>query len=448
MWMPPARNSRGSEAATLPPESILSDLAEICDSIARGNYRKAKELFELTSQARHPALVAGLAEAFGLMLVKVEAREFKLEQQLNDLENVRLQLEHALAVQTSENIRMKRDLGRQFLQSGIVGNSAVMRDVLRLVEQVADTSLTVLILGETGTGKELVARALHESSTRANKPFVAINCAAIPDSLLESELFGIERGVASGVIERMGRFEQVNGGTLFLDEVGDMPASAQIKLLRILETRQFERVGGRKPLSVDIRLVAATHKNLRQSESFREDLYFRLCGVSVHVPPLRDRKGDIPLLVRHFADAVAKRMNRAPALFSPEAVACLESYPWPGNVRELQHEIQRSIVLSAEGVITPRDLSPDIREYNAGSMSASSMPQEKRHEEEEAPGRSAMPSSPLADAEKRLILETLARTVNNKSETARLLGISRGGLRKKMRRLGLQDYTIVIRKAP
>ena len=444
--MSPAKNKRKGTVVTALLEPALNNLAAICDSIARGDYRKAKDLFELTSQARHPALIAYLAEAFGMMLVKVEAREFKLGQQLEELERVRIQLEHALAVQTSENIRMKRNLDRQFPRAGIVGNSAAMRDMLRLVEQVADTSLTVLIMGETGAGKELVARWLHDNSTRANKPFVVINCAAIPDSLLESELFGIERGVASGVSERVGRFEQANGGTLFLDEVGDMPASAQIKLLRILETRQFERVGGRKPISVDIRLVAATHKNLRQSGNVREDLYFRLSGLTVYVPPLRERKGDIPLLARHFADAAAKRMKRASKVFSMEALACLENYPWPGNVRELQHEIQRAVALSTEEMIGPRDLSPDISGYNAGPVPVTTiMALQERHEEGGTPARRAAQSSSLADAEKSLILETLAKTANNKSETARILGISRGGLRKKIRRLGLQDYTIVIR---
>ncbi len=447
-------------------DALLKNLAAVCDRIAKGQYQKARELFELTRDDKHPPLVAGLAEAFGMMLVKVEAHKFQLERRVEDLEAVKRELEHALALESTENSRIKRDLRKHFTSSGIVGGSAGMCELLRQVERVADTPLSVLILGETGTGKELVAKTLHYNSARAAKPFVAINCAAIPEGLLESELFGIKGGVASGVTERTGRFEQADGGTLFLDEVGDMPLESQAKILRVLETRQFEQVGGRKSVTVDVRIVAATHRNLRQGRLFREDLYYRLSGVTLHIPPLRERQEDIALLATTFAKAAAARMNLPQKIFTPEALALLEAYPWPGNVRELLNEVERAVVLSVGTAIAPADLSPDIRAakrqkgppgvfpafpptisgdfYPKLSSLIPGRREDRAYSSFPAPSLPEQsdknPHSPavsLHDTEKSLILETLARTGNNKSSAARQLGISREGLRKKLLRYGL-----------
>src|SRR5215813_1299492 len=239
----------------------------------------------------------------------------------------------------------------------IVGRSATLQDVLRQVEIVAPTNSGVLILGETGTGKELIARAIHNLSTRRDRPFLKINCAAIPSGLLESELFGHERGAFTGAIMRKsGRFEAADKGTLFLDEVGDIPLELQPKLLRVLQEHEFERLGSTRTQQVDIRVVAATHRDLKQmveDGKFRSDLYYRLQVFPLSLPALRERRTDIPLLVRHFVNQSARRMNRSIATISPEAIEALTKYSWPGNVRELQNFIERAVILSPGNVLRP-----------------------------------------------------------------------------------------------
>jgi formate hydrogenlyase transcriptional activator len=239
----------------------------------------------------------------------------------------------------------------------IVGRSAALQRALREVEVVAPTDSGVLILGETGTGKELIARAIHNRSARRDRPFIKLNCAAIPSGLLESELFGHERGAFTGAIMRKaGRFEIADRGTLFLDEVGDIPLELQPKLLRVLQEREFERLGSTRTQQVDVRVVAATHRNLKQmveDGEFRSDLYYRLHVFPLSVPPLRERSEDIPVLVRHFVDEYARRMSRRIETISPHAMEVLTSYSWPGNVRELQNFIERSVILSPGSVLRP-----------------------------------------------------------------------------------------------
>jgi formate hydrogenlyase transcriptional activator len=238
---------------------------------------------------------------------------------------------------------------------GIVGRSAALQSVFRQVEVVAPTDSGVLILGETGTGKELIARAIHNLSARRDRPFIKLNCAAIPSGLLESELFGHERGAFTGAIMRKaGRFEVADKGTVFLDEVGDIPLELQPKLLRVLQEHEFERLGSSRTQQVDVRLVAATHRDLKQmveDGKFRSDLYYRLHVFPVSVPPLRERREDIPLLVRHFVDEYARRMNRRIETIPPQAIEALRSYSWPGNVRELQNFIERTVILSPGSVL-------------------------------------------------------------------------------------------------
>ena len=240
---------------------------------------------------------------------------------------------------------------------GIVGRSPALQRVLRDVEVVAPTDSGVLILGETGTGKELIARAIHNLSGRRDRSFIKLNCAAIPSGLLESELFGHERGAFTGAIMRKaGRFEVADKGTLFLDEVGDIPLELQPKLLRVLQEHEFERLGSTRTQRADVRVVAATHRNLKQmveDGEFRSDLYYRLHVFPLSVPPLRERRGDIPLLVRHFVDEYARRMNRRVETISPEALGVLTDYSWPGNVRELQNFIERAVILSPGSVLRP-----------------------------------------------------------------------------------------------
>jgi len=396
---------------------LLAKLTVVCEAIARGRYEKAKQLFELTKPGEYPASVAVLAEAFGLMLVKVEAREYHLEQVVDDLRRAQKELAEAKERLAWENVTLKQHLRSRFAPAGILGDSPGMRVLLQRIEKVAPVSANVLITGETGTGKELVAKALHYGSPRAEKPFVALNCAALPEALIESELFGIEKGVATGVERRIGRIEQAQGGTLFLDEIGEMPAAGQAKLLRALEGGAVERVGGRVPIPVAVRVIAATNKDLKRAAEcgeFRADLFYRLNGVHLRLLPLRERREDIPLLANHFVRDAARRLGRPDLVLSPEALALLGAYAWPGNVRELQHEIERAAILAAGARIAPEDFSEALQEAPPGG----------------GPQRAA------AD-EPEDIRRALAESHGNKAGAARRLGLSREGLRKKMKRHGM-----------
>src|SRR5882724_3801099 len=246
----------------------------------------------------------------------------------------------------------------------LVGKSVSLKRVVEMAQRAAPAEVTVLIEGESGTGKEVLARAIHRLSARKDGPLIPVNCAAIPEGLLESELFGHERGAFTGAVRaKPGRFELAKEGTLFLDEIGDMPLSMQVKILRALQERQIERVGGIKSISVDVRIIAATHQNLEEMVAdgrFRQDLFYRLQGVRLRLPPLRERLDDLPLLIGHLLERAAQRLWRAAATVSPEALRCLWTYPWPGNVRELQHVLEAAMVLS-DGVILPEHLSPAIQ---------------------------------------------------------------------------------------
>jgi len=400
---------------------FLAHLSELCREIAKGRRGDPDRLFELTKSGPYPEEVRELAESFGMMLVKVEAREFHLRKTIDQLNAVKREIESARDRLDRENAALRRNLGTRFSSRSIIGKNPRMIQILRQVEQIADTPVNVLITGETGTGKDLIAKTLHYGSLRNKKPFITINCSAIPESLLESELFGIEKGVATGVEKRIGKIEQADGGTLFLDEIGDMPLSSQTRLLRVLQERELIRVGGKKPIQVGIRVAAATNRDLRRAvekRRFREDLYFRLKVVRFTLPPLRERPEDIPLLADFFLKTSARRMGRNAMRFSDEAVDCLRGYAWPGNVRELENEVERAVVLTISDMIEVGDLSEEIRrgrcdtpDYGAGAT--------------------------LRKMEKRLIVKTLAATDGNKTAAARQLGISREGLRKKMKRYDL-----------
>jgi formate hydrogenlyase transcriptional activator len=301
----------------------------------------------------------------------------------------------------------------------IVGDSAALQEVLDLVRLVGPTGATVLIHGETGTGKELIAEALHECSDRANGPFVKVNCAAIPAGLLESELFGHERGAYTGALARsMGRFERANKGTLFLDEIGDIPLELQPKLLRVLQEKQFERLGGTSTIRADVRVICATHRDLFEmvdNSEFRPDLFYRLSVFPMTLPPLRERPEDIPLLVRHFAMSYAERMQKPIKGIADEFMTALTRHSWPGNVRELQNLIERSVILSTGAVLT-------------GSLP-----------ELACTSKSAVPVT-LEDAERSHILQTLLRTegvVGGPNGAAARLGLKRTTLISMMRRLGI-----------
>jgi two-component system response regulator HydG len=310
--------------------------------------------------------------------------------------------------------------------SGIIGKDPQMQNIYRLIEDIAPTDATVLIQGESGTGKELVARAIHRQSPRRDKPFIVINCSAYPATLLESELFGHEKGAFTGAIrQKIGRFEQADGGTVFLDEIGEIAPSAQIKLLRILQSQKFERVGGEKTLNVDVRILAATNKNLLRevtNGSFREDLFYRLNVIPIHLPPLGKRRNDIPLLARHFLRRFALEQNKEIHEFSSEAMRLLLDYPWPGNVRELENSIEHTAVLAKRSKIEISDLPSAIRDATPPVSS-------------ETPGT-------IFENEKKLLQEVLEECDWNKKKAALQLGISRSTLYEKLKKYQIMKPTI------
>ena len=330
--------------------------------------------------------------------------------------------------------RQKGDRAQPHFEE-IVGTSAALREALKKVEVVAPTESTVLILGETGTGKELIARAIHTISTRSGRPFVKLNCAAIPSGLLESELFGHEKGAFTGAVaQRIGRFELAHGGTLFLDEVGDIPLELQPKLLRVLQEHEFERLGSTRTQRVDVRMVAATNRNLEQmvgDKQFREDLYFRLNVFPIRIPPLRERAGDIPLLVRHYVNTYAQRMNKQIETIPEEAMAALCGFSWPGNIRELQNLIERAVILTPGSVLQVR-----INELHPSAPIASTG------------------AGTLEDAERQRILEALQEAgavIGGQQGAAARLGLKRTTLLSKMQKLGIirnTNYAQLTQKGP
>jgi Nif-specific regulatory protein len=321
-----------------------------------------------------------------------------------------------------ENLRLAAEIN---LQHNMVGEGSLMRDVYRFLSRVAPTDSTVLVSGESGTGKELVARAIHRNSPRAGRPFVAINCAAIPEGLLESELFGYERGAFTGATsQKKGRLEMADGGVVFLDEIGELAPALQVKLLRVLQEREFERLGGSRPIAVDIRLIAATNKDLAaavKTKTFREDLYYRLNVVSVVVPPLRERREDIPILAEYFVTKFAAKCKVKAKRISAEAMAGLMNYDWPGNVRELENAIERALVLGVSDAIRPEDLPESILEKDP------------------APGaEEAKYHMAVKQLKKHLILTALEEAKGNYTEAARTLGVHANYLHRLVRNLDLR----------
>jgi len=349
-----------------------------------------------------------------------------------DVDELRLIISRALSTQAlkEENQRLWREIDRSFGFDNIIGKSKVMRDIFKIVHQVANTRSTVLIMGESGTGKELIARAIHYHSPRKNHPFVTINCAAIPDTLIESELFGHEKGAFTNAIERkLGRFEIAHQGTLFLDEIGELSLMTQAKILRFLEEKEFNRVGGSKTIKVDVRLIAATNKDLPQQVKrgeFREDLFYRINVVPILLPPLRERKEDIPLLIEHFIKKFNSENQKNVKGITPEALQALMNYDWPGNVRELENLIERVVALTQNEYIRPEELPipfTSISRTNGLKESVLSGKLSFIKAEEEF--------------EREIILDALRRTKFVQSHAAELLGISRRILKYKMDKLGI-----------
>jgi two-component system response regulator AtoC len=356
------------------------------------------------------------------------------------LDELQLVLEGALAVRRlrSENAYLRAQLQERYRFEGIVGRSGRMRELFQLLETVAGTSSTILISGETGTGKELVARALHHNSPRRHERFVAINCSAIPETLLEAELFGHVRGAFTGAVTtRSGRLEQAHKGTLFLDEVGTMSAALQAKLLRVLQEREFERVGDARPVRVDVRVIAATNADLAQmvkSGTFREDLFYRLNVIPVSLPPLRERREDIPLLMQHFLEKLGAEMQppRQGVTFSQAAMRRLMRYAWPGNIRELENVVERALALS-----------PGCTQIDVAALPPSVQNVELVQEERDVvlPDEGLDLESYIGRLEHALIRQALARTSGNKRQAAELLNLKRTTLIEKLKRLERSQET-------
>jgi Nif-specific regulatory protein len=334
-----------------------------------------------------------------------------------------------------------KEIGGEFSTRNIIGMSHRIQSVVRLIDQIRDSSVDVLIQGESGTGKELVAKALHYNSPRAKHPFVAINCAALPDSIVEAELFGIERGIATGVDRRIGKFEEAQGGTLFLDEIGDLSLPSQAKILRVLQERSVTRVGGRTATPLDVRIITATNKDLEREIKdghFRVDLYYRLKVIHIETPALREVPEDIPLLANHFLEKYYNLLNTEPKQFTAAALESLASYHWPGNNRELENEVKRLVASVRGKTVSEEHIDPSIRAPEK-TLESSTIPSALKKPAIENAPETPRPLKSLPDAvealERRMIAEALRESGGNKQKAAQALGLSRQGLIKKLKRL-------------
>ena len=399
-----------------------------------------KVIDKALSLPNHPAVL--MMTAYGNIETAVEAMKRGAVDFLTkpvNIERLEVLIQRALKSKTLEvEVKhLQERLDEKFNIAGIVGHSEKLQDVLGRVKLVAPSRATILIEGESGTGKELIAQAIHQASPRARATFVAVHCAALSENLLESEIFGHERGAFTGAMERrIGRFEAADGGTLFLDEIGEISPSTQVKLLRFLETKTIERVGGSKPLQLDVRLVAATNRGLEQmvrSGKFREDLFFRLNVVRITMPPLRERIDDIPLLLAHFNKLFSDENGVQPLTIEPGAMRYLQAYSWPGNIRELRNFVENAVVLHRGGKLTEFELEPKFRgETLALPNGPSSAYGTAASAVSQAAGSADASSLLVEDNEKRLLREALIKARGNRTRAAKLMGISRRTLHRKL----------------
>jgi two-component system response regulator HydG len=383
-------------------------------------------------KAFNPAIPVIIMTAYSSVETAVEALKSGAYDYLTkplDFDELRLAMERAMDHRQlrEENRLLRESLGNHFDRQNIIGRSPAMVKLLETVAQVAPSEATVLITGESGTGKEMIAGAIHFNSPRKDGPFVKINCAAITETLLESELFGHEKGAFTGAHKRKeGRFRQAHGGSIFLDEISEMSLAMQVKLLRVLQEREITRVGGEEVINVDVRLIAATNKDLLveiEAGRFREDLFYRLNVVTLNMPPLRERREDVPLLAKHFLGMFSEKNRKTIKGFSPQAMDQLLRYGWPGNVRELMNAVERAVVLSSSEYLDEEELQLVLKDKTA--------------EGEERPKEAIPGDLPLEEVEKASILKTLELTGGNKSEAARRLGITRRTLHKKLKKYGV-----------
>ncbi len=382
--------------------------------------------------------------AFGTIETAVEAMKLGAFEYITkpfNFEELLIVIKRVLDVSKlkKENTILKRQLKNKYDFHGIIGSSPAMQKIYEIINKIADTDSTVLINGESGTGKELFAKTIHFNSARSQNSFVPLNCAAIPKDLLESELFGHEKGAFTGAINtRLGRFELANGGTIFLDEIGELHPSLQVKLLRVIQEREFERIGSTKTIKIDVRILAATNKDIDKATAegtFREDLYYRLNVIPLRIPPLRERREDIPLLIDYFNNACSKKKKRTPLKIHLDIMQCIMDYDWPGNVRELENLIERLIVLSEGDSVSINDL-PE-RFYSMKDMQSSKTVIPSSNNVLQIPQNGIDMNAYLNDIEKNLILQALQQAGGVKSKAASILGINRTTLLEKLKKKAL-----------
>jgi nitrogen regulation protein NR(I) len=445
-------------ARKTPPDLVVMD-------IRMGHQSGLDTLKEL--RQFNPKQVVIMMTAYGTSQTAIEAMKLGAYDYVLkpfDIPQLKTLLFEALAAAQAmkQMVSFPTKLSPEETRQSIVGNSPAMQQVYKLIGQVAPTNTTILITGESGTGKELVARAIYQNGSRVNKPFIAINCAAIPENLLESELFGHEKGAFTGALaQRIGKFEQCDGGTLFLDEIGDMPLTTQTKILRVLQEGEISRVGHNQSIKTDVRIIAATNKDLWQAvqhKQFREDLFYRLNVVRINLPPLRERTSDVSLLVGYFINKFRLKHPTGPSQISDDALAAIQRHPWPGNVRELENCIQRAMVLASGNVINLINLPEEItRGHRNGApdnltasqplppVSSSAAPAAESGKGELSHAveilfdfaRRDKQFKLLPAAERELIVRALAETSGNQVQAAKLLGITRATLRKRVDKFGI-----------
>lgn len=425
-----------SKIGDQPPDVIISDI--------RMPGTDGISMLEKIKQ-RHPDIPVIIMTAYSDLDRAVSAFQSGAYEYLPkpfDVDEVITLVKRAIDQKQSRQTRGKTD--EVFSDTDIIGSAPAMQEVFRAIGRLSNSNMTVLITGESGTGKELVARALHRHSPRHDRPFIALNTAAIPRELLESELFGHEKGSFTGAdARRIGRFEQANGGTLFLDEIGDMPADLQTRLLRVLADGEFYRVGGHEPVRVDVRVITATHQKLEskvKDGSFREDLLHRLNVIRVHVPPLRERRSDIPLLIKFFLQRSAQELETEPKHMLPETQSFLNKLSWPGNVRQLENFCRWITVMAAGKDIHLEDLPPELREPTSLNNTTNGWETELRHwvESNLLEGETRLLNDALPRFERILIEEALRQTGGKRQEAAKLLGWGRNTLTRKIQSLGLE----------
>ncbi|MBZ5611690.1 MAG: sigma-54 dependent transcriptional regulator [Acidobacteriia bacterium] len=409
----------------------LADRADVILTDLRLPGQNGLELLsDLRLQDSHTPVI--VMTAFGSIETAVEAMKAGAVDFLPkpfSLDHLMTVVNKALELRTlrAENRELRAELSQRYEFDNIVGRSEPMREIFATIDRVAPTRATVLLCGESGVGKDMIARAIHHHSPRTDRPFVKINCTALPENLMESELFGYEKGAFTGAnASKPGKFEQADTGTVFLDEIGDVPGSIQVKLLRILQEREFERLGSNKTRHIDVRVLAATNVDLRaalEQGTFREDLYYRLNVLPINIPPLRDRKEDIPFLVSHFIKKLRKDLGSPVESISDAAIERLLGYHWPGNVRELENVIERSMVLAGGKVLEASDIKLDMAPKSRAASVDSFLPE----------------GQTLDQFEQSIIREALQRANGNKSQTARLLGLTRNALRYRLSQMGIES---------